>query len=390
MRSLRPLHDEGETARKAAILLSSYSTSMYLRAREGHHGQNPQNKERYFDILRRCNSDIEALTELYHRQLTGKRFEQIEPVSNYNFAEAPTQNPMQSLPPHLQAEVPLNGQEYPTHMPLLNGPQTTVYSLPSTYATQQNPMTFEQHGQMQQNGQLYGQNIPQYALDGINGTAAHPAEQIGATEFMHECACGPGCHCTYCVVHPYNPCALANANELAGIRSSDSHASGTGEGLPPLQGPVNANGLADAIDNSGTGEGLLPVQGPGNVNGLTDTIDDSGTGEGPSPVQGPGNANGLADTIDNSGAEEGLLPVQGPVNVNGPADMIDLLGSEASFTPGRAFAYHPGDSLYFNYGPPFQSPPFQGPLYHGLPYQGPVYQSPHYQGSPYHGPHYQG
>lgn len=123
------------------------------------------------------------------------------------------------------SEVSLKGKEpegaLVKYNPMMNDtPQTTVYSVPSTYATAENPMTPEQQAQ------LHAQNIPQYAPYGIAGSAAPSADQIDANDFMHECNCGPSCQCAMCAVHPYNPVANAHMEEMADLLASDIGDSG--------------------------------------------------------------------------------------------------------------------------------------------------------------------
>ncbi|KAL8934760.1 MAG: hypothetical protein Q9211_005057 [Gyalolechia sp. 1 TL-2023] len=100
-------------------------------------------------------------------------------------------------------------------------PQTTLYSIPPTYATAENPMTEAQHAQLQQDAHFNSQTVPQYAPYGITGSAAPSAEQFVASDFLHLCDCGPNCQCEMCAVHPYNPTAQSHMEDMANFIASD-------------------------------------------------------------------------------------------------------------------------------------------------------------------------
>ncbi|KAL8860257.1 MAG: hypothetical protein Q9178_003228 [Gyalolechia marmorata] len=98
---------------------------------------------------------------------------------------------------------------------MINGaPQTTIYSMPSTLATAENPMTSHQSAQLQASGSWRAQQVPRFAAEGINGSAAQPGDSIEATDNLYECPCGDGCACVFCSVHPHNEASVARAQEM--------------------------------------------------------------------------------------------------------------------------------------------------------------------------------
>ncbi|KAL8714947.1 MAG: hypothetical protein Q9225_006488 [Loekoesia sp. 1 TL-2023] len=183
------------------------------------------------------------------------------------------------------SEVSLKGKEperaLVKYNPMMNDiPQTTVYSVPSTYATAENPMTLEQQAQLQQSARLHAQNIPQYAPYGITGSVAPSAEQIDANDFMHECNCGPSCQCPLCAVHPYNPVANAHMEEMADLLASDIGDSGArsrpqsfyGEAFPGTAYGSGADAgtlsnLGGMAEDANLGQ-LMMNEYPANANGV--------------------------------------------------------------------------------------------------------------------------
>ncbi|KAL8814910.1 MAG: hypothetical protein Q9223_005913, partial [Gallowayella weberi] len=103
-----------------------------------------------------------------------------------------------------------------------NSPQTTLFTYPSTHATAENPMTVDQFALLQASSRWYHEQVPSYALDGITGSAAPPAEPMDAPELTHACSCGPGCDCQFCMVHPYNQRSRDIAQELYSDLARDS------------------------------------------------------------------------------------------------------------------------------------------------------------------------
>lgn len=99
------------------------------------------------------------------------------------------------------------------HTPLV--PQTTVYNMPATYATAENPLTQRQQAYFQQNGHFYSQNVPHYAPLGVVGSAAPSAEGNAVLSLTHSCTCGPSCQCVFCVAHPYNATTRDRVQTLA-------------------------------------------------------------------------------------------------------------------------------------------------------------------------------
>ncbi|KAL8756481.1 MAG: hypothetical protein Q9184_004489 [Pyrenodesmia sp. 2 TL-2023] len=145
-------------------------------------------------------------------------------------------------------------------------PQTTVHSMPSSYATAENPMTQDRLTQLQQSSQLYSHQVPQCAPYGIAGSVAPSAEGFIPHESMYVCGCGPGCQCVACVVHPFNDCTMGRMGELSDIMAAENAALGaenwrqSGYEVPSpntVTGPEvdsgnweSMAGLADGVDPS--------------------------------------------------------------------------------------------------------------------------------------------
>ncbi|KAI4121839.1 MAG: hypothetical protein LQ338_006137 [Usnochroma carphineum] len=145
-----------------------------------------------------------------------------------------------------------------------NMPRTTVFSMPSNYATAENPMTSGQRAQLQHNAQLYAHQVPHYAPYGITGSAAPSAEHINTQDFMHQCSCGPDCQCFLCVVHPFNPVSNDHIGEMADLMTSESvndearsrPQSWYGEPSPnPVSGPEVDAGNWDSMLSTAEGAG---------------------------------------------------------------------------------------------------------------------------------------
>ena len=142
------------------------------------------------------------------------------------------------------------------HVPYTSGfaqfysPHTTVYSMPATYATAENPLTQRQQAYFQRNAHIYSQQVPHYAPHGVIGSAAPPAEGNGILSLAHTCTCGPSCQCVFCVAHPYNAPTRDRVQSLAHLLSDDGEY-GPKSPLKPTYGPpfhnvVNSNNTESA------------------------------------------------------------------------------------------------------------------------------------------------
>lgn len=100
-------------------------------------------------------------------------------------------------------------------------PQTTVYSMPATYATAEHPLTARQQEYFQRNAHVYSQQVPHYAPMGVIGSAAPPAEGTDILSLSHNCTCGPSCQCVFCVAHPYNEPTRDRVQSLAHLLSDE-------------------------------------------------------------------------------------------------------------------------------------------------------------------------
>ncbi|KAL8806523.1 MAG: hypothetical protein Q9182_001306 [Xanthomendoza sp. 2 TL-2023] len=145
-----------------------------------------------------------------------------------------------------------------------SSPQTTLFTYPSTLATAENPMTMDQFALLQASPQWYHQQVPSYAIDGITGSAAPPAERMNAPELTHACSCGPGCNCQFCTVHPYNQRSRDIAQELysdlakdsAYLGSSSRPQSSYDEVSSPIVMQPDEAGAQDFLGNAGEPLGM--------------------------------------------------------------------------------------------------------------------------------------
>ena len=96
-------------------------------------------------------------------------------------------------------------------------PRTTMYTIPSSYATASHPLHPEQLAQFQYDTQRFSQSVPYYASSGIMGSAAPSADSIRAFNPAHNCSCGENCSCKFCAVHPYNATTLNSVQDLGRI-----------------------------------------------------------------------------------------------------------------------------------------------------------------------------
>lgn len=130
--------------------------------------------------------------------------------------------------------------------PFAQVPQTTVYSMPATYATAENPLTARQQEVLQRNSHVYTQQVPRYAPLGVIGSAAPPAEADGMLSLAHDCTCGPTCQCIFCVAHPYNEPTRDRVQCLAdllsndGVYSPETHLSPYGS---PFHSPTDSSNI---------------------------------------------------------------------------------------------------------------------------------------------------
>lgn len=100
-------------------------------------------------------------------------------------------------------------------------PHTTVYSMPATYATAENPLTARQQEFYQRNSHVFSQQVPHYAPLGVIGSAAPPAEGNQMLSLAHTCTCGPTCQCVFCLAHPYNAPTRDRVQSLAHLLPED-------------------------------------------------------------------------------------------------------------------------------------------------------------------------
>lgn len=119
---------------------------------------------------------------------------------------------------------------YPYHV---DTSQTTLYTIPPSYATANHPLTAQQLAFLQQNPHLYTQTVPQHAPFGIIGQAAPPAEAITTLSPAHNCNCGASCECLGCAAHPFNTTTRSHVQSLGAIIAHGEHDSLSSIHSPP-------------------------------------------------------------------------------------------------------------------------------------------------------------
>ena len=105
--------------------------------------------------------------------------------------------------------------------------QTTLYTLPPTYATASHPLNPAQLAQLQHNHTGFSQMVPQYAPSGLLGSAAPSAEGIMMFNPAHNCNCGDDCLCLGCAAHPYNSTTRHHVQDLRQILENSHEATGS-------------------------------------------------------------------------------------------------------------------------------------------------------------------
>ena len=100
-------------------------------------------------------------------------------------------------------------------IPHLN--QTTLYTIPPTYATASHPLNPSQLAQLQHSHTGLSQMVPQYAPSGLMGSAAPSAEGTMTFNPAHNCNCGDNCLCLGCAAHPYNATTRNHVQDLGQI-----------------------------------------------------------------------------------------------------------------------------------------------------------------------------
>lgn len=135
---------------------------------------------------------------------------------------------------------------------------TTLYGIPSDYATPMNPLTPSLLQGLERNDPYYSNTVSQEATNGVIGTAAPPAEaDVTAGHVQrsqHDCKCGDGCECTFCVAHPYNQTSNAEAKALQLILDQPETASDQGSRPqsahgPRLTSPASSQNIVNSMDN---------------------------------------------------------------------------------------------------------------------------------------------
>ncbi|KAL8995853.1 MAG: hypothetical protein Q9169_004505 [Polycauliona sp. 2 TL-2023] len=148
---------------------------------------------------------------------------------------------------------------FPT--PIIDAPQTTMYPMPASYGSIENPMTSYQHERLRESASWRPQQLPYYADSGIGASVANRAD--GSEDMPHcfECPCGEECTCLMCTAHPHNTTSIGWVRDLYPhwlsdpanlptvprcahqVTSSHDAATGIDEHAPsqsnPIEGPTN-------------------------------------------------------------------------------------------------------------------------------------------------------
>ena len=95
--------------------------------------------------------------------------------------------------------------------------QTTLYTLPPTYATASHPLNPTQLAHFQQTLHGSSQTVPYHAPYGVAGSAAPSADGGQMFNPIHNCNCGDGCDCLGCAAHPYNATTRHHVQDLGQI-----------------------------------------------------------------------------------------------------------------------------------------------------------------------------
>ena len=170
------------------------------------------------------------------------------PIVQQNRAAAnPSANPLFSTSHKDQGKVPFQAEftyEFP-HVPY-----TTIYSIPSTYATSANPLTSEQQAHTMANSQLHPQTVPQLASSGLVGSAAPSADSSHGSALTYDCSCGENCQCVFCAVHPYNAPTRDRVQTLANLLHEEDPS------FIPQVGPLSPYGsISHSLEGRGAGMG---------------------------------------------------------------------------------------------------------------------------------------
>ena len=131
-------------------------------------------------------------------------------------------------------------------------PRTTMYTIPSSYATASHPLHPEQLAQFQHDTQRFSQSVPYYASSGIIGSAAPSADSIRAFNPAHNCSCGENCSCKFCAVHPYNATTLHSVQDLGRILEESFSQS-------PSQPEDSYGSPIDVVDGHGLFQGATSM-----------------------------------------------------------------------------------------------------------------------------------
>ncbi len=176
-----------------------------------------------------CNSHAKAPEELSPIPYHGVNAVSHPSCRTCHSENQPTRHPHSLIPfdgpPVAQKYPPLVVYQHPAtlHHYHMDINQTTLYTIPPTYATAAHPLTPRQLTFLQQNPHVYSQTVPQHAPFGIVGQVAPPAEGVPGLALAHNCNCGAACECLGCAAHPFNATTRSHVQSLGAILAHGDH-----------------------------------------------------------------------------------------------------------------------------------------------------------------------
>ncbi|KAI4267401.1 MAG: hypothetical protein L6R38_008277 [Xanthoria sp. 2 TBL-2021] len=132
-----------------------------------------------------------------------------------------------------------------------SAPQTTMYPIPPSYATVENPMSYDQYTQLRASESWRPQQLPYYAGSGIAGSTANRADSLEDVPHCFECPCGEECICFLCTAHPHNQTSVHHFRELYPFWRSDPANAPTGR-QPGLEETLSRDAATVVGEHAGS------------------------------------------------------------------------------------------------------------------------------------------
>ena len=168
-----------------------------------------------------------------HHNQGNSNFDSEKPVAQNMLGKMPTSSGIYSSisydpSPHATFEPKINyGHMLLDHQWIPHLDQTTLYTLPPTYATASHPLNPLQLAQLQHSHSGFSQMVPQYAPSGLMGSAAPSADGSMIFNPAHNCNCGDNCLCLGCAAHPYNATTRHHVQDLRQILENSHETTGS-------------------------------------------------------------------------------------------------------------------------------------------------------------------